>query len=74
MRRWREWEADAETVIELCGEEEEEGDEDAAAMLDEAMEVRYRCLRFLCIDIDIVRRQYGGKNDLDFLFCAGYSG
>lgn len=41
LHRWREWEADAETVVELCGEEEE-GDEDAVAMLDEAMEVPYR--------------------------------
>lgn len=41
LHRWREWEADAETVVELCGEEEE-GDEDAVAMLDEAMEVQYR--------------------------------
>lgn len=40
LHRWREWEADAETVVELCGDEEE-GDEDAAAMLDEAMEVKY---------------------------------
>lgn len=41
LERWRGWEADAETVIELCGEEEGE-DEETAAMLDEAMEVRRR--------------------------------
>lgn len=39
LRDWRTWEADAETVIELCGEEDE-GDEGAKSMLDEAMEVR----------------------------------
>lgn len=39
LRRWREWEGDAETVIELCGEEKD-GEGGAAAMLDEAMEVQ----------------------------------
>lgn len=43
LHRWRGWEADAETVIELCGEEEG-GDEDTVAMLDEAMEVRQEIL------------------------------
>lgn len=39
LHDWRTWEADAETVIELCGEEDQ-GDEGAKSMLDEAMEVR----------------------------------
>lgn len=38
LENWRRWEADAETVIELCGEVGE-GDDDATVMLDEAMEV-----------------------------------
>lgn len=42
LHRWRGWEADAETVIELCGEEEGGGaDEETGAMLEEAVEVGY---------------------------------
>lgn len=40
LHRWRDWEADAETVIELCAEEEGGGgDAETVAMLDEAVEV-----------------------------------
>lgn len=37
LQRWRVWDGDAETAIELCGEEVD--GESAAAMLDEAMQV-----------------------------------
>lgn len=37
LENWRRWEADAETVIELCGEEGE-GDDDTSVMLDEGIE------------------------------------
>lgn len=47
LENWRRWEADAETVIELCGEVGE-GDDDATVMLDEAMEA----VRLLQKDLD----------------------
>lgn len=40
LRNWREWEADAETIVELCGDGDGGGDEEAKDMLGEAMEVR----------------------------------
>ncbi|CAN0141959.1 unnamed protein product [Ectocarpus sp. 12 AP-2014] len=60
LHRWRGWEADAETVIELCGEEEG-GDEETVAMLDEAMEA----LQLLQRDLDAweLQQLLSGKYD-----------
>lgn len=63
LRSWRAWEADAETVIELCGEGGE-GDEEVLAMLDEAMEVQavqqcFRASGYDNVNVTIIVHDYG---------------